>query len=380
MSAGLFLQSATCLPFSPSISPNYAQHTPYRHLPRSSLSPLPTPHQRSTMGEISDMSSDSSDDVESASLLTGSSSKGARGGGNVRVAPSPSGRGGRRSPKRKALMACGGCALCGIVFFCICLAFEGTTRNVALKLLGGAGVFKGRKTWMRKYIVEPHFVEFLKPQDRVLDFGAGSGMLNTIVNELGFTNLVSVDIDGVDFYGDRAQFRYYDGMHLPLKKGSIDTGIILSVLHHIPSSVCSDLFDQLSLIVDKLLVIEDCWDTIQKNGKPLGKKSFDFWDSFWNFEWTRHPHNSHSLPQWIEFFTSHGFKVVKTERHKESPWGHTFISLQSTRWVNDKDALASAAWDHEHCSSPWRGVCAPGPNQWNLKHKLEAEAEVDRNQ
>ena len=322
----------------------------------------------------SDIESSTDEDEENALLRS-------------RVAPSGKGvtaigRGAPRSRRgvprgrRNMLIACSACTACALFVFML-FAFEGTTRNVALSLLGGAGLFKGRRTWMKTYIVEPHFVEWIEPTDRILDFGAGSGMLNSIVNELGFHNLVSVDIDGVDFYGDREQFRYYDGMHLPLKAGAVDATIILSVLHHIPPGVCSELLHQLSKITRKLLVIEDCWDTVQANGKMLGKRAFDFWDSFYNFEWTRHPHNSHSLPEWVDFFEDHGFKVVKTDRHKESPWGHTFISMESTNWVDDGDKLAAEAWDPSHCSSATRSVCAPGPTAWKPTFESDATARND---
>jgi hypothetical protein len=285
------------------------------------------------MGSESDSDSD-----ENGALLRPSG--GRRSGGGIVVIPTEKRSGGRRPLWCKLALG-----LVGLVVVAALSAFyfEQTTRNLIYVIVGGRRVSAERKAWVDGTMA-PHFEQFMSKDDRILDFGTGSGMTSEIFTDKGYGNgplgdLHSLDFGNRGFYGNLSRFVDYDGMHLPFAQGSKDATISLSVMHHIPEEVLASLIRQLSHITERLLVVEDCWDTIQKNGKPLGKGTLDFWDSFSNFEWSHHPHTTKALPGWIEFYNANGFDVMHTQRHKASEWGHTFIALKSKVWKSNREAV-----------------------------------------
>lgn len=300
------------------------------------------------MGVSDDFSADSD---EGAGLLGG--------GGRGAVQPAaPGWKTVKSAPKsrRSGHAGKGGliCKICAGVA-CVCLLaifcafyFEAATRNVIYALVGGRKVALPRKAWVGGVML-PHFEQFLSKDDRILDFGTGSGMTSELLAEKGYGvgtgKITALDFGSRGYYGDPERFVSYDGLTLPFAAGSMDATISLSVMHHIPEAILASLVRQMSTVTERLLVIEDCWDTVQKNGQILGKRALDFKDSWSNFEWAHHPHTTKALPEWVEFFNANGFDVVKTQRHKHSDWGHTFFSLKSKVWTSSRPTIADDSAD-----------------------------------
>ena len=266
------------------------------------------------------------------------------GGGGAGVGPRSVTVHSHRTPSKRLCATPPKRSICAVLsgVACVCLLaifgafyFEEATRNIIYALVGGRKVVLPRKAWVGGVML-PHFEQFLSKDDRILDFGTGSGMTSELLAEKGYGSgtgkITALDFGSRGYYGDPERFVSYDGLTLPFAPGSMDAAISLSVMHHIPEPILASLIRQMSTITERLLVIEDCWDTVQANGKILGKRALDFKDSWSNFEWAHHPHTTKALPEWVEFFNANGFDVVKTQRHKHSDWGHTFFALKSKIW------------------------------------------------
>ena len=75
-------------------------------------------------------------------------------------------------------------------------------------------------------------VPFLKPKDKIIDLGAGTGIYTHLLKGKGF-NVQPVDIKDYSYYSDIGVC-LYDGEHLPFKKNEFDVCLLRSVLHHTP--------------------------------------------------------------------------------------------------------------------------------------------------
>lgn len=185
-----------------------------------------------------------------------------------------------------------------------------TSRKVAITLMEG--------TARSRYGL---FKNFLKGKS-VLDVGVGVGSMSKILRDRGF-KVTGIDIDKSSLYGDMAPI-VYDGRNIPLKDKSIDTGLLICVLHH-----CSEplkVLEETMRVCKRIVIIEDTF----RNG--LERFLVAARDSIGNFEFYHHDYRS--TKEWLAIFKKRGWKVV----YKNEWSSVTFYGMygRQTLFVIDK--------------------------------------------
>ncbi|HEY7647387.1 MAG TPA: class I SAM-dependent methyltransferase [Methylomirabilota bacterium] len=139
----------------------------------------------------------------------------------------------------------------------------------------------------------------LAPGDRVLDVGAGNGVLCRQLRRRGYY-VVSVDVEDLSFFDD-VQPVVYDGVALPFADDSFDVALLITVLHHTPDP--DALLSEARRVARRVIVIEEIYDT------ALGKFSTFAIDSLFNLEFFGHPHTNRTDRGWRTTFQTLGLDV-----------------------------------------------------------------------
>ena len=97
-----------------------------------------------------------------------------------------------------------------------------------------------------------------QPHDRVLDVGAGTGVIAEAIQKLlPARKVVAVDVVDRYFPTLSIETRVYDGRTLPFEDGSFDAATINNVLHHVPRNVRSALMTEIGRVVQGPIYIKD---------------------------------------------------------------------------------------------------------------------------
>ena len=151
---------------------------------------------------------------------------------------------------------------------------------------------------------ERQFLEFLRPDDRILDLGSGPGSVCQCLRARGFA-VTPVDVEDVAL--DRAQRpQLYDGRRLPFAAGAFDVALVLTVLHHTrdPALVLAEA----CRVARRVVVIEDVFAN-------AAQKYLTWWaDSVLNLEFRGHPHTNRTDAGWRRLFAARSWRLERARR------------------------------------------------------------------
>ena len=143
---------------------------------------------------------------------------------------------------------------------------------------------------------------------KVLDLGAGDGLLALEIKEQLKKEVVLVDI--VDYnYTDLPLILYDPKENVPLADGEVDTTILYTVLHH--ASDPEHLLKEATRITKKRLVIIEGY--IEEEDIRITNSFFDwFYNRVIGDEDINVPLNFLRVKGWEKLLKSHGFDMIKT--------------------------------------------------------------------
>jgi ubiquinone/menaquinone biosynthesis C-methylase UbiE len=84
----------------------------------------------------------------------------------------------------------------------------------------------------REQTIVRHLVPFFKPQQRVLEIGAGNGLVAEQLHQATGAAFTLVDV--VDYNRSRLPLHVFDGRALPFSESEFDLTLLVFVLHHNP--------------------------------------------------------------------------------------------------------------------------------------------------
>jgi ubiquinone/menaquinone biosynthesis C-methylase UbiE len=174
--------------------------------------------------------------------------------------------------------------------------------------------------------VAPH----LHPGERVLDLGAGTGLISRwLARRVGIAPTTADVIE----YSNRRRgmpfLKMVDPFHVPAADRSFDAVLLLFVLHHNQYEEQGKvLAEALRLAERRLIVIEDT---------PKSRVDWIFnvvWDKVLNLRHaTPTPFTYRSVKEWEAVFMEHGLSVIHTETYRPrwptlSTYHHTLFVLE----------------------------------------------------
>ena len=134
---------------------------------------------------------------------------------------------------------------------------------------------------------------------RILEVGSGPGTVLRQLRQLDF-DVVGLDVAN-NAINDKLRPIVYDGKRMPFRDIAFDVALILTVLHHAedPETVLRET----SRVAKRVIVLEDVYDN------PFQRFVTLWADSFFNWEFSRHPHNNRSDREWRNLFQLLGLEV-----------------------------------------------------------------------
>lgn len=160
---------------------------------------------------------------------------------------------------------------------------------------------------------------FVKPGDKILDLGSGTGVYTKIFRRKGH-RVTPVDIKNRSKYKDIV-ISVYDGKHLPFNANKFDVCFLLAVLHHTPDPEV--VLKEAIRVSNKLVIYEDAVTNIFQ-------RYFTYIvDGYFNQELIA-PHTNKTDAQWRVLFKKLGLKLIKTKYEK------TWLFLQNPIYFLEK--------------------------------------------
>lgn len=143
----------------------------------------------------------------------------------------------------------------------------------------------------------------LRPEDNILDIGSGNGLVSFLLREKGF-NTTPIDIHYGN-YDASVKPILYDGKKLPFADKTFDTGMILTVLHHVEDP--DSMLKEAARVCKHLIIMEDIY-------KTTFRKYLTFTiDSLANLFYSPCPHTNKTDAEWKQTFSSMNMQLISTE-------------------------------------------------------------------
>lgn len=184
--------------------------------------------------------------------------------------------------------------------------------------------------FLREDEVGGRVARHLRPGERVLDFGAGTGLLARYLHRTAGIEPTLADL--VDYGNRRDEFPFLkmeDPFHVPAPDGAFDVVLLLFALHHNPYEAQGKVLAEAArLFSRRLIVIEDT---------PFGRvdHAFNvFWDRVLNL---RHgvptPCTFRGVGEWLDVFAEHGLVADHVESYRPrwptlGTYHHTLFALR----------------------------------------------------
>lgn len=146
------------------------------------------------------------------------------------------------------------------------------------------------------------FIEFLDPDEKIIDIGSGNGLVADYLRQQGF-HVTPLDIADLAYH-ERVKPIVYDGQTMPFENKAFDTALILTVLHHIDQP--DPVLVETKRIAQRIIIIED----IYKNA--LQKYATFFMDWLVNLGYSPAPHTNKDDNGWRNTFTEMNLKLSHT--------------------------------------------------------------------
>jgi ubiquinone/menaquinone biosynthesis C-methylase UbiE len=187
--------------------------------------------------------------------------------------------------------------------------------------------------FLRENEVGRRVAAHLEPGDRVLDFGAGTGLVSLWLARRGGVQPTLADL--VEFRNRRREFPFIkmdDPYHVPAEDRSYDAVLLLFALHHNEyEAQAKVLAEAVRLARRRVIVLEDT---------PMSRVDHTFnvfWDKVLNL---RHgvptPLAFRSVHEWMDMFAEHGLVSVHQESYR--PKWPTLMTYHHTLFVLERDS------------------------------------------
>lgn len=143
------------------------------------------------------------------------------------------------------------------------------------------------------------FIGHIKPSDKLIDIGVGTGNVTARLKQLGH-DITPVDVIDISFT-NAVRPVIYDGKTLPWSDGQFDTALLITVLHHTsdPESVIAEAMR----VADQIIIIEDVYTS------RIHKYITYFMDSLLNLEFFGHPRSNRTDAAWQKTFADLGLHI-----------------------------------------------------------------------
>jgi len=183
-------------------------------------------------------------------------------------------------------------------------------------------VYRHRARWTLR-----HMQPFLRPDDRVLDVGAGDCCLSELIHRKVGCEVVAVDVE--DYNTTSVPLTLYDGTILPFEADSFDVSLLVFVLHHAKDARA--VLEEAKRVTRRFVIVfEDMNHTLWDRWSFRG---FHRW-----LEWSQkipRPHHELSPGDWSKLASELGF-----HEHWQGPVGRQlgFFASRHIAFVWEKPA------------------------------------------
>lgn len=144
---------------------------------------------------------------------------------------------------------------------------------------------------------------------RVLDLGAGNGLLAKEIKEKLGKDVILVDIEDYN-YTDLQMILYSPDSRIPLKDEDVDTTILYTVLHHASDPI--HLLDEATRITKTRLIIKEAY--VEEDHFRISNSFFDwFYNRVIGDQDINVPLNFLRINGWEKILKSYGYKVTQTK-------------------------------------------------------------------
>lgn len=148
------------------------------------------------------------------------------------------------------------------------------------------------------------FDHYLSAHSTILDIGSGSGPSYVPLKKRGHEVILA---DVKHFNSCPFPVVLYDGKKLPFKNNSVDSCLLLTVLHHTQEPLAV-IQEAMRVCRKNTIIVEGVYHT--RLGEFLTKAR----DVFLNFEYFGHPFNFKSHHEWLNTFSKLGYNEVESRQ------------------------------------------------------------------
>ena len=142
---------------------------------------------------------------------------------------------------------------------------------------------------------------FLSKKDKILDIGAGNGMLANSLMKKGF-EVQAVDVDNHSIV-ESVKTIVYDGQTLPFSDRSYDTALLLLVLHHTNDPV--QILKEAARVAPKIIIIEDVYHNVIQKYLTFAM------DTLVNLGHSNMTYQNRSSSEWLLIFKDLELKLIE---------------------------------------------------------------------
>jgi ubiquinone/menaquinone biosynthesis C-methylase UbiE len=186
---------------------------------------------------------------------------------------------------------------------------------------------------LRENEVGRRLAPHLRRGQRVLDFGAGTGLVSRWL--AAYTGVRPVLADMVEYANRRREFPFVkmdDPFHVPSEDRAFDVVMLLFALHHNPYEAQGKILAEATRLArSRVIVLEDTPRSVMDQAFNV------FWDKLLNL---RHgvptPFTFRSVDEWRSVFMGCGLETVHVETYR--PKWPTLMTYHHTLFVLDREA------------------------------------------
>ncbi|NTV30736.1 class I SAM-dependent methyltransferase [candidate division WWE3 bacterium] len=145
----------------------------------------------------------------------------------------------------------------------------------------------------------------------ILDVGVGAGSISCFYTKKGYS-VMGIDVADLSIYAD-IKATWYDGNHIELADQSIDTAIIIHVLHHCQNPL--DVLTEAKRVAKRVIFIEDTYRN------KLEHLAVSINDNITNWEFYQHPYRT--VEEWKTVCSENKWNIIHTNTWSE--WFHSSL-------------------------------------------------------